>query len=154
MDKYNDDYWRNNWYDDHELHSKLGIKNVTKIRSEEPVSVYGDSVDAKSSVITDNGEFTIEELYNNQNNISIRKDKEVIPVNFKSLNWTEENKLHFSKVKNIIRHKTSKKKWKIYAYGEEIIITSDHSLIVFRNGEKINIKPNEVKSGDKILIYK
>lgn len=154
MDKYNDDYWRNNWHNDRELHSKLGIKDVTKIEDYEPVSVYGDSVDAKSFIITDNGKFTIEELYNNQNNISIRKDKEVIPVNFKSLNWTEDNKLHFSKVKNIIRHKTSKKKWKISAGSEEVIITSDHSLIVIRNDEKINIKPNEVKSGDKILICK
>lgn len=154
MDKYNDDYWRNIWHNDHELHFKLGIKNVTKIENYEPVSVYGDSVDGKSSIITNDGEFTIEELYNNQNNTSIRKDKEVIPVNFKSLNWTEENGLHFSKVKNIIRHKTSKKKWKIYADGKEIIITNDHSLIVFRDGKKINIKPNEIKSDDKILIYK
>jgi DNA polymerase elongation subunit (family B) len=43
MDKYNCEYWYNKWHDDNELHSKLGIKNVTKINPEEAISVYGDT---------------------------------------------------------------------------------------------------------------
>jgi intein/homing endonuclease len=75
-------------------------------------------------------------------------------VNFKSLNWTEEKGLYYSKVKNIIRHKTSKKKFRIKAGNKEVIVTGDHSIIVFRNGEKFEVKPSEVKTGDKVLIYK
>lgn len=154
MDKDNEDYWFNHWHNDFELHSLLGIKNVTQIRTDEPVSIYGDSVDRKSIIVTENGEFTIEELYIKYNKESIRPDKEVIPVNFKSLNWTEERGIYYSNVKNIIRHKTTKKRWKLKAGGKEILVTSDHSLIVFRDGVKITLKPNEIKSGDKVLIYK
>jgi hypothetical protein len=153
MDRDNEDYWYKQWHLDFELHKKLYIDNVTQISEKEPVSIYGDSVDGKSIINTLEGKFTIKDLYDKQNKLSIRKDKEVIPVNFKSLNWTDDEKIHYSKVKNIIRHKTSKKKWKIKSGGKEIIITEDHSLIVFRNGEKIEIKPKELKSGDRVIIH-
>ncbi len=38
--------------------------------------------------------------------------------------------------------------------GNELILTNDHSLIVFRNGVKMEVKPSEVIGTDKILIYK
>jgi hypothetical protein len=153
MDEVNEDYWYNYWHLDTKLHKKLSIKNVTPIKKGEEVSIYGDSVHGDSIIHTDNGTYKIEDLYNLQNEKSIRKDKEVIPVDFKTLNWTEERGIHYSKVKNIIRHKTSKKKFKIRAGGREVIVTEDHSIIVFRNGEKIEVKPNEIKSEDKVLIY-
>lgn len=152
MDEVNEEYWYNQWHLDTELHKKLSIKNVTPIQKGEEVSIYGDSVDGKSIINTKEGEFTIEELYNKYNGLSIRKDKEVIPVDFYSLNWTEESSLYYSKVKNIIRHKTTKKKWRLKAGGKEIIVTNDHSLIVFRDGFKIEVKPNEIKKGDKVLV--
>jgi len=43
MDKVNEDYWYNQWHNDHELHYKLGIKNVTQISKSEPVSIYADT---------------------------------------------------------------------------------------------------------------
>lgn len=154
MDKDNEDYWYNYWHKDKSLHKKLFIKNVTKISKDEPVSIYGDSVDKNSIIKTNEGELNIESLYNKYNEMSLKKDKEVIPVNFSSLNWTEEKGLHYSKVKNIIRHKNNKRKWKLKAGGKEIIVTSDHSLIVFRDGYKIKVKPNEIKGSDKVLIYR
>jgi hypothetical protein len=154
MDKVNEDYWYNQWHLDTDTHKKMHIRNVSKITENEPVSIYGDSVHGDSIINTDAGTYTIEDLYNKQNEKSIRKDKEVIPVDFKSLNWTEERGIHYSKVKNIIRHKTSKKKFKIKAGNKEVIVTEDHSIIVFRNGEKIEVKPSEIKTSDKVLIYK
>lgn len=154
MDKVNEDYWYEMWHLDEETHKKMHIRNVTQIDRSEPVSIYGDSVDGKSIIRTEIGELTIEELYNKYNKESIRPDKEVIPVNFKSLNWTEEKGIHYSNVKNIIRHKTTKKRWRLKAGDKEILVTSDHSLIVFRDGVKLTVKPNEIKNGDKVLIYK
>ncbi len=154
MDKVNEDYWYNQWHLDIDTHKKMHIRNASQIDKSEPVSIYGDSVHGNSSIHTDIGTYTIEDLYNKQNETSIRKDKEVIPVEFKSLNWTEEKGLYYSKVKNIIRHKTSKKKFRIKAGNKEVIVTGDHSIIVFRNGEKFEVKPSEVKTGDKVLIYK
>ena len=43
MDKVNEDYWYNQWHLDHELHFKLGIKEVTQINKSEPVSIYADT---------------------------------------------------------------------------------------------------------------
>lgn len=43
MDKVNEDYWYNQWQDDHELHYILGIKNVSTISRDEPVSIYADT---------------------------------------------------------------------------------------------------------------
>lgn len=43
MDRVNEDYWYNQWHLDHELHYKLGVKNVTQISKDEPVSIYADT---------------------------------------------------------------------------------------------------------------
>jgi DNA polymerase elongation subunit (family B) len=43
MDKVNEDYWYNQWQNDHELHYKLGIKNVTPLTKDEQVSIYADT---------------------------------------------------------------------------------------------------------------
>jgi len=43
MDKVNEDYWYKQWQDDFELHSNVGIKNVTPIPKEEHVSIYADT---------------------------------------------------------------------------------------------------------------
>jgi DNA polymerase elongation subunit (family B) len=43
MDKVNEDYWYNQWQNDHELHFRLGIKDVTQINRDQPVSIYADT---------------------------------------------------------------------------------------------------------------
>lgn len=154
MSHKNEDYWYNMWHLDVETHNNMHIKDVKQIPNNQSVSVYGDSIDGKSIIDTDKGKYTIEELYNMYNSKSIRKDKEVIPVDFKSLNWTNDKNIHYSDVKNIIRHKTSKKKYRLKVGGKDIIITGDHSLVVFRDGKQLNVKPHQLLSSDKVLIYK
>ena len=52
-----------------------------------------------------------------------------------------------------MRHKVSKPKWKLRTkLGKEIIVTGDHSLIVFRNGKKMEVKPKDILKTDKILV--
>jgi DNA polymerase elongation subunit (family B) len=44
MDVVNERYWYNQWHIDYELHSRLGIKNVTPIsKKEDKVSIYADT---------------------------------------------------------------------------------------------------------------
>ena len=43
MDRVNQDYWYNQWQNDFELHTKLGIKNITPINKSEHVSIYADT---------------------------------------------------------------------------------------------------------------
>lgn len=154
MSSDNEDYWWNHWHLDTELHKKMLIKNVEKIEKGTVVSVYGDSITGDSILKTSDGDMTIEDLYNLSLDKSLRPDKEVVKCDLSSLNWTDEKGIHLSKIRNVIRHKVTKKKWKIKVGGNELILTNDHSLIIFRDGMKMEVKPSDVRSTDKILVYK
>ncbi|MCK9475562.1 MAG: Hint domain-containing protein [Candidatus Muirbacterium halophilum] len=160
MDKVNEDYWYNMWHLDTELHKNLGIKNVTQINSKtENVSIYcdTDSTDYQTVIQTESERLTIEEWYNknikNGSAGETMKGHESVLTSDKILNF--DNELYYANVKRIIRHKVSKPKWKLKTKsGKEITITNDHSMIVFRNGEKLEVKPSEVLKTDKILVLK
>ena len=159
MEKCNNDYWHNQWHLDSELHKKMNLKNVKPIPETTPVSIYADtdSVDRHTIIHTSIGSMTIENLYNlgeKSLGSTINGHESVNSVS-SILNWSKEKGLYYTEAKRIIRHKVSKPKWKLKTKsGKEIIVTSDHSLVVFRNGNQIEIKPSEVIKSDKILIVK
>lgn len=64
-----------------------------------------------------------------------------------------DNKIQFTPIKHVIRHKVSKSKFKIRTKsGKEIIVTGDHSVIVFRNGKQMAIEAKNINiKTDKIL---
>lgn len=97
---------------------------------------------------------TISEWYKeNENNIGERTlaGHESVHTDDKALNF-DDDKLTFTNVKRIIRHKVSKPKWKLRtSSGKEIVCTDNHSLIVFRNGVKKKVKPSEITCEDKVL---
>ena len=72
------------------------------------------------------------------------------------LNYTKEKGLHFVSIKYIMKHKVSKEQFKIKTKsGKEIIVTGDHSCIVFRNGKQLAVKAKDInKDTDKILSIK
>lgn len=132
---------------------------------QQPVSIYSDTDSCPKNsllLIKDNknieDKITIGSLFNQsydkfgleditQNNQEIvRSDKYV-------LNWTKENGLKYVPIKYIMRHQVSKPRFKIKTKsGKEIIVTGDHSCIVFRNGEQLTIKAKDInKDTDKIL---
>jgi len=161
MNFVNEDYWYNKWHNDTELHKKVCIRNIKQInKKEEPVSIYADTDSCSSETLinTENGIKTIEDWYNenviNGSAGKTIKGHESVLTNNKILNYVD-NKICYTPVKRIIRHKVSKPKWKLKTTsGKEIIVTNDHSMIVFRNGEKIEVKPSEILKTDKILIIK
>ena len=161
MNRVNEQYWYKQWHLDFELHQKLGVKNVTQITKDEPVSIYADtdSCHKDSLIRTDSGNFTIENWYNrnikNGSGGETNKGHESVITDDKILNFSENKNLYYAPVKRIIRHKVSKEKWKLKTKsGKEIIVTNDHSMIVFRNGEKMEVKPSEIIESDKILVLK
>lgn len=158
MDSVNEDYWYNQWHQDHDLHRKLCIQNITPLNKGEHVSIYADtdSCDSNTIVNTNNGKFTIEEWYNN--NISngsggeTIKGHESVLTDDKILNYSDSGNVYYANTRRIIRHKVTKSKWKLKTKsGKEIIVTNDHSMIVFRNGIKTEVKPSEILKSDKIL---
>ena len=43
MDSVNEDYWYDQWHQDHDLHRKLCIQNITPLNKGEHVSIYADT---------------------------------------------------------------------------------------------------------------
>lgn len=161
MDRVNEEYWYELWHLDYETHDKMGITNVRQIPRSVPVSIYADtdSVDCKSVIKIDRGIYTIEEWYNdNIENGSAGetiKGHESVLTDDKILNYHPDKGIYYTSVKRIIRHKVSKNKWKLRTKsGKEVIVTNDHSMIVFRNGQQIEVKPSEILKTDKILVLK
>lgn len=113
-----------------------------------------DSVSKNSIIYTENHPqgITIEDLYNegSEDAGTTLKGHESKKLNDRVLNFNDS--LYYGEVERIIRHKVSKPMWKLKTEsGKEIICTEDHSLIVFRNGEKIKVKPSEILSDDQVL---
>ena len=134
------------------------FSNVSQVPKDENITIYGDTDSClKDTIInTDNGDFTIEELYNinvSDGSAGITlKGHESVNCKEKVLNYDENKGLYYAPVKRIIRHKVTKAKWKLKTkFGEEIIVTNDHSMIVFRSGKKIEVKPSQILKTDKIL---
>jgi len=152
-----DDYFMNKWHLDTELHEKLGLKGaiINKINASGVIYNDTDSVDGSSIVTTESGETTIEDLYN----LSVKYGHAgVTPMGHESvfsedkiLNF-DNGDLYYAPIERIIRHKVSKPKWKLKTKsGKEIIMTADHSMIVFRDGWMLTVKPNEILKTDKVL---
>ena len=56
-----------------------------------------------------------------------------------------------SLINSISRHKVKKDKWKITIDDKEVEMTSDHSIMVYRNGEVIECKPEDIQKNDMLL---
>lgn len=128
---------------------------------EQPISIYSDTdsitKDSLLSIKNDN-KVTIESLFNEslgKNGLTdiTQNNQEIVKCDKSVLNWTKDKGLQYVPIKYIMRHKVSKPKFKIRTKsGKEIIVTGDHSCVVFRNGEQLTIKAKDInKNTDKIL---
>lgn len=161
MDEKTYDYWHYMWHKDYELHERMGLRDVREIDKSIDVGVYGDTDSCERSTIinTTSGDKTIEDWYNenmkNGSGGNTKNGHESVLTSDKVLNYSEELGIYQAPVKRIIRHNVSKAKWKLKTKsGKEIVITNDHSMIVFRNGRKIEVKPCDILHSDKILVLK
>lgn len=148
-------YFMEFWHKDTKLHEKLGLTRVEKLAK--PVVIYcdTDSVSKDTIIFTDEGEMTIEDLYNISKKINsqflTQAGKEYTLSSFKTLN-EKNGELFYSLIKKVIRHRVSKAKWKLKTKsGKEIIVTNDHSLIVIRDNKNTEVKPSEIKKGEKVI---
>lgn len=134
----------------------------------QPVACYSDTDSCFSNSIINYNKYnnktkaSIENLFNNElkenglHDVTINGQEIVKCKDLKVLNWSEDRGLNYVPVNYIMRHKVTKPKYKIKTKsGKEVIVTSDHSCIVFRDGKKLTIKANEINpKTDKILSIK
>jgi intein/homing endonuclease len=131
------------------------------------VSVYSDTDSSKSDsllLIKDNknieSKITIEDFFNKhfeKNGLAdiTTNNQEIVKCSDDTvLNWTDDKKLYYAPVKYIMRHKVTKSKFRIKSKsGKEVIVTGDHSCIVFRDGKQMEIKAKDINpKTDKILV--
>lgn len=146
-------YFLEKWHLDTELHKMLGLDQYTIRKIDEEAAIYTDtdSVAADTVICSKKfGNLTISDYYelSTENGSagetlagheSVNSDDDLV------LNWTREKGLYYAPVKRIIRHKVSKERWKLTTEsGKEVIVTGDHSLIVFREGVQIEIKARDI----------
>lgn len=123
-----------------------------------PIIIYGDTDSCQNDTLitTESNKLTIEDFYNrNKVNGSAGetlKGHESVNCKEKVLNYSKEKGLYYVPVKRIIRHKVTKAKWCLKTKsGKVIIVTNDHSMIVFRNGIQMEVKSCDILKTDKIL---
>lgn len=124
-----------------------------------------DSVDG-TSVVTIDGK-TVEELFNEYKDkiivtvlasnksmeywpevIDFLEQEKITNDSFKEYTYSLNGK---TRIKNIQRHRVNKSKYKITIDNNEVIMTGDHSVMIYRDGQIIECKPSEIKSTDYLL---
>jgi hypothetical protein len=127
-----------------------------EIREDSPI-IYNDtdSLVFDTKITTNIGEVTIGDLYETtQTNHDLSyHGHEIKPVNHLHTLTFKNNKASWGKIKNLIRHKVTKGKYKIKVAGHEVIMTEDHGCLVYRDGHLQRLSPKEIKKGDKMVIY-
>ena len=157
-------YFNERWHVDTELHEKLGISQykINKVNSDAAIYTDTDSVAGDTLVNSKkHGVLTIEDLYNllesnGSAGITLNGHESVKTNGDYILNWSDAKGLYYAPNTRVIRHKVSKDRWKLTTEsGKEVIVTGDHSLIVFRKGEQIEIKAKDINiETDMVLVVK
>jgi DNA polymerase elongation subunit (family B) len=132
-----------------------GLKEYPKIKNDIVPLLDTDSVEGKSVLNTTNGDITIESLFDKADNI-IQCRKEYYVGNFnnsiEALSFNINNHcVETKKIKYITKHKVKKGMYKIRVNGDETIITEDHSIIIERNGEFLNVSPKHIRKNDSVI---
>lgn len=127
-------------------YNHLGIANI-----------YGDSVTEDTLIKTDSGVITIRQLFDeciehynvNNKEYGLWSQAKVIGFNAYEMEPIASN------IEYVMRHKTKKKLYKITTEnGKTVTVTEDHSIMVDRNGDLIEVKPTEIEEDDIIITLK
>ncbi len=157
MERHLSTYFKEHWVEMVDWHQKWGIYVDPNACADvftddyDPI-VYGDSVTGDTMLRIDGREISIEDLFNELRNTDKWHGKECKLGDGIKIGTVENGAYKELPVKRVIRHKTSKAKWKIRTKsGKEVVCTNDHSVIVLRDGERIECKPSEIRDTDKLI---
>lgn len=113
--------------------------------------IYGDSVIGSTPLVLRNssGETvikTIESLCGKWQDYIYGPTNKLQDTNVNYEVWTDQG---WSKIKRVIKHKTSKKIYEVFTSNSCVTVTEDHSLL---NRESTKIKPSECNIGTELLM--
>jgi intein/homing endonuclease len=116
--------------------------------------VYGDSVTGDTIIRTEEGNKTIEEMFNECLDHCIVGEKEYGSMNYSKVIGFDSYNMepNVSNVAYIMRHKTKKKLYRITTEnGKQVTVTEDHSIMVDRDGFLIECRPQDLRETDGII---
>jgi DNA polymerase elongation subunit (family B) len=116
--------------------------------------VYGDSVTGDTIIRTEEGNKTIEEMFNECLDHCIVGEKEYGSINYSKVIGFDSYNMepNVSNVAYIMRHKTKKKLYRITTEnGKQVTVTEDHSIMVDRDGFLIECRPQDLRETDGII---
>ena len=119
--------------------------------------LYGDtdSCVGSTKITLKDETMTIADLYDNMTGeIEVRgKDNFIKHVNTEkyALSVNSNFELEHKHIKYVMKHKVSKRMFKIKVNGNELIVTEDHSIMVKRDNKLISCKPYEIKETDELM---
>lgn len=131
--------------------NKLG---GTDLSTSHVVAGDTDSVFSDAKIYVNNNLKTIKDTFNefiNDGKLEILQNGTEVIIPNKKFETKSINGLTY--IKNISRHKVSKGQYKISINEQQTLnITEDHSIMIYRNGEIIECKPNEIKNTDYLIV--
>ena len=130
------------------------ITGKYEIEGDAIIAIDTDSISADSVIDTSNGKLTIEELFTISNHFDEEGKKEYgYNNNLKVRTYDPETKeTYFENIDYVYRHKVSKEQWEIEdESGNKICVTSDHSIMVERDGQLLECKPMDIRDTDLLI---
>lgn len=115
-------------------------------------------IPVKDLTINKIDKISVEELYNLlmfEKAIQIdelENGTEVLVLNDKDVK--SESISGSTNIKNISRHKVTKDKWKVSVGDKTIYTTCDHSIMVYRDGNVVEVRPEDIKQTDCLIVKK
>lgn len=165
-----DGYFKEEWHNDIEGHKKVsdimineyGFKDFDREAFEQKaripldfktLQVYGDSLVGDSQILTDSGMMTIKEMFDEAGDkrgdvefkIRVYSDRKV---------WAAtEGTPSLREIDYIMRHWTDKTIYRVTgSNGKFVDVTSDHSVMIVRNGKWMKMNPEKIVCGvDKLI---
>lgn len=165
------DYIKNLWNQDYEGHKRIAdrMKNIfgdafaydkfiNAARTNKvlinTLQCYGDSITGDCLIDLHNGEkIAIKDLFDecceskSAEKIRVSSDRIIKSYDI------DNGCVAFYKIKYIMRHYTRKRIFKIVSSsGKSVLVTSDHSVIILRDGNVCESKPQNILYTDKIIL--
>jgi DNA polymerase elongation subunit (family B) len=125
-------------------------------KNENEYIVYGDtdSVVGDTLIATEDGNIPISELYDKCCVVEKEENEKFVKsgIDIKAYAVDRTKRKVLRNIRYVMKHKVKKRFYEISDGDNEVILTADHSLIVFRDNELIEVKPAEVEYSDKLVL--
>jgi hypothetical protein len=118
-----------------------------------------DSCRGDSLVYANGAQIPIEQLFNDggifikrdeQNRDYVRTSTNILTKSFNTRTQQVEEK----PIKYIMKHRVKKEMFKITCGNKEVIVTCDHSVIIKRGNEFLDVKPSDILPTDQVIKLK